>query len=98
MNQYGGVPFVWRPANGIDANGTYMRFPALSNGISITATGPVRIYFTLGDFNSDQNGIDVTNTPSGYQYSAPVQIRGIWVKALNIAADIELTSFSHAGL
>ena len=98
MSDYSGVPFVWRPANGIDANGTYMRFPARSNGITVTATGPVRLYFTLADFTADQNGIDVNNSPSGYQYSAPVVIRGIWVKALNLAADIEVISFSHAGL
>ena len=98
MSDYSGVPFVWRPANGIDATGTYMRFPARSNGINVTATGPVRVYFALEDFNADKNGIDLANSPSGYQYSAPVVVRGIWVKALNNAADIEVTSFSHAGL
>lgn len=98
----GGVPSVFRTSIPIAADGRHHRFGGPINAMVARNKGAnvIRMYFTEKDLTNDVNFVELppasTAEPFG-QWSGPVELREIWLKALTAPTDIELVSFQRRG-
>lgn len=79
----------------IDATGRSVRFLSLTTSITIkVGGGAVRVFFSEDDFDDDANFREIA---SGEPFSEPIEMRTIWMKAVTVPADVQITAIIRKG-
>lgn len=101
MQTRGGVPYLIKAA--VTTTGRFFRFPFETSFILIRVTGEdLRLFFSEADFNEalGTNYFTVAkedaNNPHG-EFAAPIEARGLWMKAAANNANMEMLVFQRRG-
>lgn len=95
----GGVPHLIKAT--VDTTGRYYRFPFVTSGILVrVTTDALRIFFSQEDFDGGVNFFQVDPVSAAYpygQFEAPIEAKGLWLKAATTTAVIDLLAFQRRG-
>lgn len=97
----GGVPYLIKAA--VTTTGRYYRFPFETSYVIVRVTGEdLRIFFSQADFDevAGTNYFTVEKVGANHPYGefrAPIEAKGLWLKAAANSSTIEMLVFQRRG-